>query len=158
MKACVLIVLVGLCAAAARAQQSHGYVFFAPGGSTSRGHTEKIIHLGIGGEGILGKGVGLGLEIGAVGPTAAFTDGAVGMFSPNGYFHFARRKTKVDPFVTAGYTLLFRSGHANLFNFGGGFNYWFSRLGFKAEFRDHVQPRRFGDIHYWEIRLGLALH
>lgn len=61
----------------------------------------------------------------------------------------------MDPFVTAGYTLFFRSGHANLWNFGGGLNYWFaSRLGLKVELRDHIWPEN-GATHYWGVRIGL---
>ncbi len=144
----------------ASAQRSSGYFFLAPGGVSAGGSISATLHLGAGAEGILGKGFGIGAEIGALGLTQAWGDTVAGAFSPNGYFHFARyRKSPLDPFVTGGYTLLFRNGHANLFNFGGGVNYWFrSNLGLRLEFRDHVDSRSFGDVHWWGFRVGLAVH
>lgn len=133
----IFLVAVGL-SAAASAQQSHGYLFIAPGGISSGGHTATTVHLGAGGEVGLAKGVGLGAELGALGPRQDFAGNLMGVVSANGYYHF-RREEKLEPFVTAGYSLFFRSGHANLFNFGGGANYWFhSKLGLRLEFRDHV--------------------
>jgi hypothetical protein len=115
------------------------------------------LQLGVGGEAVLGKGIGVGAEVGAVGTRQYFGDSVVGVFSPNGYYHFVHGKDiKTDPFVTAGYTLIFRSGHANLFNFGGGMNYWFhGRLGGRLEVRDQVHTEGSG-VHYWGIRFGLA--
>ncbi len=62
------------------------------------------------------------------------------------------------PFVTSGYTPMFRSGTTNGFNFGGGVNYWFrewTRL--RLEFRDHVSIN-LGDTtgHFYEFRVGLS--
>jgi hypothetical protein len=81
----------------------------------------------------------------------------VGVFSPNGCFYFVHgRDIKLDPFVTGGYTLSFRSGHANLFNFGGGLNYRFrTRRGGQLEFRDQVHTDG-SSVHYWGGRFGLA--
>ena len=106
---------------------------------------------------VLGKGIGVGAEVGAVGTRQYFGDSVVGVFSPNGYYHFVHGKDiKIDPFVTGGYTLIFRSGHANLFNFGGGMNYWFRRrLGGRLEVRDQVHTEG-ASVHYWGIRFGLA--
>ncbi len=142
------------------AQRCSGYFFLAPGGVSGGGSTSATLHLGAGAEGILGKGFGIGAEIGALGLTQAWGDTVAGVFSPNGYFHFARyRKSPLDPFATGGYTLLFRNGHANLFNFGGGVNYWFrSNLGLRLEFRDHVQFHSFGNVNWWGFRVGLAVH
>jgi hypothetical protein len=133
------------------AQPSHGYLFVAPGGASDL--NRSTIHLGAGGEFIVPAGIGIGAEIGALGPTSNFSD-VLGVFSANGYYHFLRNGGKTDAFGTAGYSLFFRSGTANLFNFGGGVNYWFlSRIGFRFEFRDHVT----GDAaHFWGIRFGLA--
>jgi len=114
------------------------------------------LQFGLGGEAVLGKGVGIGAEIGAVGTREDFADSVVGVFSPNGYYHFVHRKEKLDPFVTGGYTLMFRYGHINLFNFGGGVNYWFhQRLGARFEFRDQVHVDG-SAIHYWGVRFGLS--
>lgn len=149
--------LMAALALAAAAQHSNGYVFVAPGGATCCGHTASTLHFGFGGEGILGKGVGIGAELGGLGPTQNFTNNVLGVFSPNGYYHFIHGGTlKADPFVTGGYTLLFRNGHLNLFNFGGGMNYWFHRrLGARLEFRDHVYTQG-ATLHYWGFRFGLS--
>lgn len=139
------------------AQPSNGYVFFAPGGVTCCGNTSMMLQFGIGGEAVIGKGVGLGAEIGVLGTRAHFGDSAMGVFSPNGYYHFKHgQDLKADPFVTGGYTLLFRSGHANLANFGGGLTYWFHRrLGARLEIRDQFNTS--GTIgQFWGVRLGLA--
>ena len=153
-----VLLLIGACLAVLPAQSSHGYVFFAPGGATCCGHTAMTLQLGAGAEGVIGKGFGVGAEIGAVGVREAFGDSVVGVFSPNGYYHFVHgRDFKTDPFVTAGYTLIFRSGHANLFNFGGGVNYWFhSRLAARVEMRDQVHTSNGPSLHYWGVRMGLA--
>jgi len=73
-------------------------------------------------------------------------------------YHVAHgRHLKADRFVTGGYTLMFRSGHLNLFNFGGGLNYWLScRLGARIELRDHVYSASSASAHCWGFRFGLA--
>lgn len=140
------------------AQRSNGYVFFAPGGVTCCGYTDMSLQVGVGGEVGIAKGIGAGLEVAAIGPRQDFIDNAMGTFSPNGYYHFIHGKeSRLDPFVTAGYTLLFRTGHANLFNFGGGTNYWFrNHLGVRLEFRDHVWSESGGTLHFWGFRFGFA--
>ena len=142
----------------AAAQPSNGYIFFAPGGVTCCGHTSMTLHFGAGGEAVLGKGVGIGAEIGALGDRQYFSDSVVGVFSANGYYHLVHGKNvKVDPFITGGYTLLFRSGHANLGNFGAGLNYWFRHsLGLRFELRDHIHVNEGTAVQYWGFRFGLA--
>ena len=150
-------VLLCLLTGMLRAQPSNGYVFFAPGGVTCCHNTSMTLQFGVGGEAVLWKGVGLGAEIGALGTRQYFSDTVMGAFSPNGYYHFKHGEDlKSDPFVTGGYTLLFRSGHANLANFGGGLTYWFhSRLGARVEIRDQLNTT--GTIgHFWGVRFGLA--
>ena len=45
--------------------------------------------------------------------------------------------TEAIPFVTVGYSLAFRTSTANLWNFGGGLNYWLrDRIALMAEVRD----------------------
>src|SRR5215831_16956429 len=106
MKTKLALLLFALCTAAI-AQSSSGYVFIAPGGITAGGYTAATLHFGGGADLAIWKGIGLGLELGAVSPTADF-GGVVGVFSPDATYHFVRgRRPKIDPFVNAGYTLLF---------------------------------------------------
>ena len=159
-----LMVLFLLLAPTAWSQSSNGYAFFAPGGVSCCGNTSMTLHFGVGGEAVLRYGIGIGAEIGALAVRQYFADSLVGVFSPNGYYHFFHgKRVKVDPFVTGGYSLMFRSGHINLFNFGGGLNYWSDgKLGLRIEVRDHVHDLGSGfygnspAIHYWGVRVGLA--
>jgi hypothetical protein len=141
----------------AMAQNSNGYVFFAPGGISCCGQTTMTLHLGAGGEAVLAKGVGFGAEIGALGTRKYYSDSVFGVLSPNGYYHFLHDKdSRLDPFVTGGYSLFFRSGHGNFANFGGGINCWFNkRLGARLELRDHINTTNTIG-HFWGVRFGLA--
>lgn len=155
------ILILAACGATAWGQTENGhsgqgYVFFAPG-SMSRSHT-LLLHAGGGGEGLIFKGLGAGAEIGYLFPRWYVGDG-IGLFSVNGSYHFGARTPgrKLVPFVTAGYSLAFRGGHANLANFGGGVHYWFTdRVGLRAEFRDHVWACSYCSSHLWGVRVGVA--
>ena len=161
MKRILLLCLLAGLPVAALAQHSHGYLYAAPGGATarvlsSRRETITTLQLGAGGEGVLGKSIGIGAELGALAPTEAL-EAVVGVFSLNGYYHFFHHGSRADPFLTGGYTLAFRGETANLFNFGGGVNYWFiSRLGLKVEIRDHIWTPPGTTVHAWGVRFGLA--
>lgn len=155
----LLLLLLGV-PALALAQRSHGYLFVAPGAISARllgtSGSTAALHMGAGGEGILGKGIGIGGELGALLPANEVAN-AVGLVSIDGYYHFVHGHEKFDPFVTGGYTLGFRSATVNLFNIGGGMNYWLiSRLGFKVELRDHIWTPSDATVHAWGVRLGLA--
>lgn len=114
-------VLVCAFAAVAGAQSFSGSVYFAPGGATCCHNTSMTLQFGAGGEAGLRKGFGAGAKVGALGTRSYFGETVMGEVSPNGYYHFIHGSdTEADPFVTAGYTLLFRNGHSNLANFGGG--------------------------------------
>jgi hypothetical protein len=135
--------------------QSHGYVFFGPGGVTSHGNTSGAMYLGGGGEAVFGPGIGVGAEVGYTAPWRQFQSG-IGIGSVNGSFHFGR-SGRVVPFITGGYTLFFRSGTANGFNFGGGVNWWFAdRIGLKTEIRDQVGLGGLDGVHFWAARVGLT--
>ena len=152
-----LAVLAAIFCASAYAQNSIGYAYFAPGGITSYGQTTMTLQMGVGGEAILGKGIGIGGDVGAFGPREGFVSGVLGVLSPNLSYHFIHgRWQRADPFVIGGYTMLFRSGVANLTDFGAGVNFWFARrVGLRVEFRDQVyiqSPR----AQMWGLRLGIA--
>jgi hypothetical protein len=116
------------------------------------------LQAGVGGEVTLWRGLGAGVEVTGLGPRDHLTDG-FGLASANGYYHLPRFSDgKWDPFVTGGYSLLFRSGHVNLGNFGAGTNYWFSRhAGVRVEARDQIWTSG-PAVHYWGVRFGIALH
>jgi len=135
--------------------KGQGYVFFAPG--TTSPEAIGTMHIGGGGEALVYKGLGLGGEVGYLAPWRAFADG-IGVLSLDGSYHFRPRsgEQKLVPFVTGGYTLFFRSGTANGFNFGGGVNYWFrEHLGLRLEFRDNVWTT-YATVHWLGFRVGLA--
>ena len=152
----VVCLLLSFWTGAALAQSSNGYTIFGAGAVTASGERSGALYFGGGGEGILHKIVGVGGEIGAA--TSTRFQFALGLASANGYVHFtSNRRPRFDPFVTGGYTLLFGGGHLNLFNVGGGVNYWFQdRLGLRLEFRDHVL--RDGGItgQYLAFRVGVC--
>jgi hypothetical protein len=131
-----LIPLAGLlCGAAIAAQpSSNGYLVAGAGARDSK----LISEAALGGEWVIGKGFGVGGELGAEAGHDSF-----GYFSANGTYHLAAAtaQRKLDPFVTGGYTFGFSLfGHnASLFNVGGGINFWlWRRVGLRAEVRDIV--------------------
>jgi len=129
---------------------TQGYVFFAPGVETPG--RNGIAHMGGGGE-LLFNALGVGAEIGYQTPIRSFGNG-IGVFSPNVAYHFMGGK--LSPFVTGGYSLFFRSGHANGYNFGGGVNYWMlDRTALRLEVRDNVLPG-YRDVHFLGFRVGLS--
>jgi len=132
------------------ASAAEGYAFFAPGITSSGG--EGTAHIGFGGE-LLFKGIGIGPEIGYLTPIRSFGDG-IGTLSPNISYHF--RSTQLSPFVTGGYTLFFRNGHANGFNYGGGVDYWLAdKKALRFEVRDNVMAE-YDHTHFWGFRVGLS--
>ena len=153
----LLLAMPGLAAAQTSTSAGHGYVFFAPGGATGRGFTTSTLNLGGGGEAFVAENFAVGSEIGALWPTENF-GAALGLFSVNGAYHFGRSAEgrKAVPFVTGGYSLLFREETSNLYNLGAGVDYWFrEKLGLRLEFRDHIwNPGT--TVHLWQVRIGMT--
>jgi len=137
-----------------------GSVFFGPGGVSGGSATTASVHFGGNAEVLVYKGLAVGPEIGYLAPWHSMSDG-IGVLSANGSYNFFPRRAeqKAVPFVTGGYTLFFRSGTANGFNFGGGVNWWFKpKVGLRLEFRDQVWPGRYSNAaHFFEFRVGVAL-
>lgn len=134
--------------------------FFGAGGAFANGSRAGVLQFGAGGEGRIYKGLGAGAEIGYLHPTESFTSG-FGLLSTNGTYHFwtGRSSQKLVPFVTAGYSLAFRDGRANLANFGGGVDYWFrEHAALRLEVRDHVWPEQCGcpTTHFLMFRVGVV--
>lgn len=160
MRKLVFVILLAVLLPFAAAAQSkeyrgQGYVFVAPGSTTEEG--DSTLQFGVGGEGLVYKGLGVGGEIGYLGFTRALGEG-FGVLSPDVSYHFlnASKSGKFAPFVTGGYSLLFRDGVAHAVNFGGGMNYWFKdRVGLRLEFRHHGIPN--SDLRgFYGFRIGLA--
>lgn len=154
---CFLVLISGsVMAQAAKEHHGQGYGFIAPGVVKDEG-SAATLHFGVGGEGLVYKGLGVGGEIGYLHPARGFREG-FGIASANGSYHFreASASGKLVPFVTGGYSLFFRSGTANAVNFGGGINYWANEhLGVRLEVRDHVVTAD-GTAHYVGFRIGFA--
>jgi hypothetical protein len=157
----LLVSVVG-CAALAQTplpqnkeHRGYGYTYIGPGVFTSP--SESLLHYGIGGEGLISGGLGVGIELGGFSRAEEFRDG-FGVLSPNVSYHFlhASESRKLVPFVTGGYSLFFASGTANGVNVGGGVNYWFKeRIGLRVEVRDYVAIPSDG-FNLIGIRFGLT--
>jgi|SRR5712671_1553859 len=132
--------------------KGQGYFFVAPGlGNIPPSNAN--IHIGGGGEWLLRKGFGMGLEIGALGPLGKgpermpfrWTDNVRGLGSANFSYHFLPSTTdqKLEPFVTAGYSTFFRAGISNGYNAGAGVNIWVkNKTALRFEIRDHQSYNR----------------
>jgi hypothetical protein len=132
----------------------HGYAVFSLG-APSGGRLGDVLSFGGGGEGFLWKGLAVGTDLNYLAPRHDTGEG-IGLWNLTGGWHFTNRtrEQKVVPFLSGGYTLAFRSGTANLINYGGGINYWFRpRLGLRIEVRDyrHTEYGRFNT----ELRFGM---
>jgi hypothetical protein len=138
-----------------RPYTGYGYFFIAPGAGTPGNW--GTLHIGGGGQGFVYKGLGVGAELGFLGPRECLGEG-FGVLSVNGAYHF-RRDKKLVPFVTSGYSLGFRSGIAHMMNVGGGVQYWFKpRVGLYLEFRDHATVTGWANGgHLYGFRMGIAL-
>jgi hypothetical protein len=151
----LLAVLLPLAAAAQTKEWGgQGYVFVAPTVVTGGGFG---LHIGGGGEGLVYKGLGVGGEIGYLGSPDGLRDG-IGILSTDISYHFtkATKSRKFAPFVTGGYSMLFRGSAVNSINIGGGANWWFKeRIGLRLELRDHT-PLRFRSLNVFSVRIGLA--
>lgn len=144
--------------APARPVSGLGYGFFGVGAAAGEGDSTGIWHLGGGGEAIFADAIGLGAEIGYLNSFEADSEG-LGIFSVNGAYHFGggSRSARVRPFVTGGYTLAFRDGHANLFNVGGGVDVWLKpKVGLRVEFRDHIWTEENDTLQFLGVRVGVT--
>ena len=159
-----LLTTLGMLAPLSLAAQNHksaghGYVFAAPGAISAGGLTDSTFHVGGGGEAPVWGNLAVGAEIGWLAP-ASQLDGGFGVFSINPSYRFrtGKENARAIPFVTGGYSLLFRESTANAINLGGGVDYWFrDKLGLRVEVRDHIRNPRFtGPIHIWQVRVGLT--
>ncbi|HYR44261.1 MAG TPA: hypothetical protein VER98_14625 [Terriglobia bacterium] len=154
----------------------NGYVFFAPGTSTNVFYKElATIHIGGGAEGFIYKGLGAGAEIGPVIAWSAPGGYAIsppfdrvhGLGSANIAYHFLPRTTdrKLEPFLTAGYSLFFGIGNSleipgrgsthtqSGYNVGGGVNFWLQK---KAALRFEVRHQSSIWYKSMDVRMGVT--
>jgi hypothetical protein len=133
--------------------KGQGYLLFGVGGSTSLGGMEQI---GGGGDVFVYRGLGVGGELGYLFPMEGVAYG-LGLLSVNGSYNFNRKSSaKLSPFISGGYSLAFRDGYANLYNLGGGVNWWLARrIGIRVECRDYVWTGG-GSDHMPMFRVGMA--
>ena len=153
-----VLFVMSVCAYAQSGESAgQGYTFVAPGAIAGHGNTVGTMHYGVGGERFITKGFGVGGEVGYFTQLRDHSAG-FGILSGNATYRFRNSggDGKVVPFVTGGYSLFFRSGAANGYNFGGGVHYWFKeKLGLRVEFRDHLVARD-GATHFLGVRIGLS--
>ena len=148
------VLLPSAAAAQSKERRGQGYVFVAPTSTTEGG---LGLHIGVGGEGLVYKGLGVGGEIGYLGSADGLRDG-IGVLSTNISYHFtkATKSRKFAPFVTSGYSMVFRGSAINSINIGGGANWWFKdRIGLRLELRDQI-PFQLASFHFFSVRIGLA--
>lgn len=132
-----------------------GYVFGAPGQARGGGESLTMLHFGGGGGVRTAAGLGADAEIGFLGPKASFSDG-VGVFDANGTYYVQGRSRAV-PFVTGGYSLIFRNGHSNGWNIGGGVEYFVRpRFGLRFEVRDQIHSEGSVTLHFVGFRGGIS--
>jgi hypothetical protein len=151
-----LLMILILLPCAAGAQYSRGYLFLAPTVDTTHSGNSASYGVGGGAERMLERGIGVGIGLSAIIPGRGKAANTVGNLSFNAYYHF-RPKENLDPFVTGGYSLLFRDFTANGFNFGAGLNYWYSENhAFALELREVAANKdpAFPEHHFLEIRIG----
>jgi len=135
-----------------------GYGFAGVGAAIGDGDSTGTWHVGGGGEAIFAGAIGVGAEIGYLNSFEEDSEG-IGVFSVNGSYHFGggSPSRKVRPFVTGGYTLGFQDGHANLFNVGGGVDFWLKpKVGLRVEFRDHIWTRDNDTVQFLGVRAGVT--
>ena len=153
---CLVLISTFAAAQTTDGHRAQGYVFAGAGGTAPDG-VGATLNFGVGGEGLIYKGLGAGGEIGYLTPARTPSDG-FGILSANGSYHFinASSSGRLVPFVTGGYSFFFRSGFANGVNAGGGINYWFrERMGLRVEFRDQIVPGGRA-VHLVGVRIGLS--
>jgi len=148
-----LVFLMPTLASAQEQSKAQGYAVFGPG--DYRETTQ--LHFGGGVETDLYKGLGFSLDAGYM-ANAKYLSSGLGIFSPNGRYAFRRSAdSQLIPYITAGYSLLFRNATINGFNYGGGIDYWFAKkVGLKVEFRDHILTQFYDNPHIYQFRVGFS--
>jgi hypothetical protein len=107
----------------------------------------------LGADVFLYKGLAANVDAGYAGYYNNFRSDGIGLLSTDLSYHF-KNSTRIEPFVTAGYTLAFRDTTANLGNYGGGVICWFAKhAGVRVEARDH---RDASGNFFTAVRFGIS--
>ncbi|HST20247.1 MAG TPA: outer membrane beta-barrel protein [Blastocatellia bacterium] len=154
--AIVFIVLAqGLALGQSKSERKAWVYGFGGIGGGSDFNSDAVIHVGGGGEGYFGNGVGIGAEIGYLASTRN-TGNGIALASVNGSYHF-NRSGKARPFLTGGASIAGAGFTAGGGNFGGGVNYWMNnRFGLRFEVRDHIFSS--DTTHTVVFRVGFSFH
>ena len=167
-KVALLAMLPALASAQSEDHQYRGQGYFFFGLGTAGVHRSQRLteHIGLGGEGFLYKGLGVGTEAGYAhwGSYSGYlTDGWIASGDVSYHFRRSAPAGGVDPFVLIGVTGYFPTSQgrgAPAGNFGGGANIWLTeRAALRLEVRDHVNPgssNGWPDSHYLSFRVGLT--
>jgi hypothetical protein len=156
---CLIILTPALSYAQAPTQKertSYGYAFTGLLIASNGG--DSGVQAGIGGEGIIHKGFGIGGEIGYFRNIRFGNNDGLGLLSVNTSYHFLNvsKSRRLVPFATGGFSVFFRGGAVIGGNFGGGITYWFKdRLGVRLEVRDQI-PAYSGIGHFPSFRAALT--
>lgn len=133
-------------------QRVQGYTYMGLMGSNEI-NFGQMLNPGIGADVFVYKGLAANVDVGYTGYYNNFANEGFGIFSPNVSYHF-RKSARFDPFVTAGYSMAFRSWTYNMGNYGGGFTCWFAKhAGFRFEARDH---RDGSENFFTALRFGIS--
>lgn len=159
-----VIIAVSISASAQEPNQSKGQGYFFCAAGVTHGEpfgtaaTGGTVHFGGGVEGFVYKRLGVGVEIGVLGPWSEFNR-VIGVASANLSYHFlpSPAERQLEPFVTGGYTLFFRSGTGNGVNVGAGVNMWLNRkVAIRFEVRDNASGSFNSAIHLLGFRIGVT--
>ena len=122
--------------------RGQGYVFVGPITAIYAGPAPNSglqINTGAGGEVLLYRGLGVGLEAGYARSGNVYQSVGIGSF--DFCYHYINQKhpSKVEPFAVGGPSVFFgNGGHSTGFNAGGGINLWLTRhMALRFEIRDH---------------------
>lgn len=129
----ILLLIAAAVALSAQAPRAQGYAFASVDNPNSGNFHYNAF--GAGADLFVYKGL-------AVSPSGGYlfardnglTAGAA-VITANGSYHFLRGRSRVEPFVTAGYGTLANFGESiSMFNYGGGAQFWFhKRMGVRVE-------------------------
>ncbi len=136
----------------------HGYLQFGVGGCSNL-PCGTVRTLTGGGEAFVYRGLAAGAEAGYGWAANVFSAGAA-MLSVNPAYHFKGqgRARRVVPFITGGYTGLFRQVSINGSNFGGGVTVWpGDHVGLRFEGRlYHFNIAGISSVNFVVARFGIA--